>query len=436
MKKSDPQYAPGLKGLSKGRSAMKNLVILGAGTAGTIIANAMVRDLPDNWAVQIVDPNDTHLYQPGLLFLPFGARDEDQMLRPRGKTLSEKVQWVHSAVDRLDYEQQVVLLQDGQQLPYDLLVIATGSQVRPEMTEGLMGPHWYETAFDFYTLEGAQKLREKLATFAGGRLVLNVVEMPIKCPVAPLEFLFLADAFFKDKGIRKEVELVYVTPLDAAFTKPLAAERIGYLLEEKGIQVVTEFNTGEVDGAQRKLISWDERTVDYDLLVSVPTHTGADFVERSEIGDELAFIPTDPHTLAAKEMANVFVLGDATDLPSSKAGSVAHFQAEGVVRNLMRLVKGNELKPEFDGHANCFVETGHDKAMLIDFNYEVEPLPGKYPVPGIGPFSLLKESRLNHVGKLVFRPLYWHGLLPARPLPVSARMSMAGKEQKQNQASA
>ena len=408
---------------------MKNLVILGAGTAGTIIANAMVRHLPRNWAVKVVDPNDTHLYQPGLTFLPFGARDEDKMVRPRGKTLSKKVEWVHEAVDRLDHQQQVVLLADGEQLAYDLLVIATGSQIRPDMTEGLLGPHWYDTAFDFYTLEGAQKLREKLATFTSGRLVVNVVEMPIKCPVAPLEFLFLADAFFKNKGIRDQVELVYATPLDAAFTKPIAAERLGYLLEEKGIEVVTDFNTGEVDGANKKLVSWDERTVDYDLLVSVPTHTGADFVERSEIGDELDFIPTDPQTLAAKDMANVFVLGDATDLPTSKAGSVAHFQAEGIVRNLMRVVEGKKLEPEFDGHANCFVETGHGQAMLIDFNYEVEPLPGTYPLPGIGPFSLLKESRINHAGKLLFRPLYWKGLLPARPLPVPARMSLAGKEQ-------
>lgn len=415
---------------------MKNLVILGAGTAGTIVANAMARHLPQDWTVKVVDSNDTHLYQPGLLFLPFGARDEAKMMRPRGNTLSRKVQWVHNAVGHLDHEKQAVLLSDGKKLSYDILVIATGSQVRPEMTDGLVGPHWYDSAFDFYTLDGAQKLREKLAIFEGGRLALNVVEMPIKCPVAPLEFLFLADAFFKNRGIREDVELVYATPLDAAFTKALAAERLGYLLEEKGIQVVTEFNTGEVDGGKKRLLSWDERTVDYDLLVSVPTHTGADFVERSEIGNELAFIPTDPHTLAAKEMTNVFVLGDATDLPSSKAGSVAHFQAEGLVRNLMRVVKGKELEPEFDGHANCFVETGHGKAMLIDFNYEVEPLPGKYPVPGFGPFSLLKESGLNHAGKLMFRPLYWKWLLPARPLPLPARMSLAGKEKKQLSASA
>jgi sulfide:quinone oxidoreductase len=251
--------------------------------------------------------------------------------------------------------------------------------------------------------------------------------MPIKCPVAPLEFAFLADEYFQKRGIRSGVELTFVTPLDGAFTKPIASQRLGHLLEEKNVRVVTEFSTGSV--SDDRIVSWDEREVPFDLLVTVPTHSGAAFVERSGLGNELAFIPTDHRSLLAKGLENVFVIGDATDVPASKAGSVAHFEAETLIENLGRAAEGRELVSTFDGHANCFVETGDGKALLIDFNYDVEPLPGKYPLPGVGPFSLLEESKLNHQGKLAFRWIYWNGLLPGKPIPVPAQMSMAGKEQ-------
>jgi len=406
---------------------MKNLVIIGGGTAGTIVANRMARALSrKQWTVTVLDPEPIHLYQPGLLFLPFGAHDERKMRRPRRRTLDRRVVWRQIGVRTVDHAGKVLELDDGERLDYDLLVIASGSRIRPEMTEGLAGDDWGVRHFDFYTLPGAQSLRARLEAWRGGRLVLNVAEMPIKCPVAPLEFLFLADAFFTERGMRDEVELVYVTPLDAAFTKPLCATRMAYLLEDKRIHLETEFSVMAATG--EKLVSYDEREVAYDLLVSIPTHTGAAFVEASGIGNELAFIPTDRNTLAATNMNDVFVLGDATDLPSSKAGSVAHFQSEVLVDNLVHAIRGEQLDPDFDGHANCFVETGHGRAMLIDFNYEVEPLPGKFPLPGVGPFRLLEESRMNHFGKLAFRWLYWHGLLPAKPIPIGHRMSMTGKK--------
>ncbi len=406
---------------------MKKLVIIGAGTAGTMVANRMSRALSHKeWEVIVLDPDTMHLYQPGLLFLPFGAHDETKMVRPRKSTLGRHVTWQKAGVLTLDHANKRLTLTDGTMLGYDLLVITSGSRIRPELTDGLLGDAWQREHFDFYTLSGAQALRDKLANWNGGRLVLNVAEMPIKCPVAPLEFLFLADAFFTARGIRDDVEIVYATPLDAAFTKPLAANRLSYLLEEKRIKLETEFTVMEATG--ERLVSYDEREVPYDLLVSIPTHTGAAFVEASEIGNELDFIPTDRHTLRALEMEDVFVLGDATDLPSSKAGSVAHFQSDVVVENLLHAAGGEELDPGFDGHANCFVETGHGKAMLIDFNYDVEPLPGKFPLPGVGPFSLLEESKVNHWGKLAFRWLYWNGLLPARPIPIGHKMSMTGKK--------
>ena len=406
---------------------MKNLLILGAGTAGTMVANRMRPRLPADWNVTIVDPADSHLYQPGLLFLPFGARDEKRILRPRHHTLAPDVNWVRDGVETVDPDERTVSLSSGARLSYDLLVVASGSRIAPDETPGLVGDEWHRSIHDFYTLEGAQALREALAHFNGGRLVLNVVEMPIKCPVAPMEFLFLADEFFTRRGIRDKVELVYVTPLDGAFTKPVCNSVLSYLIAQKGIHLETEFNTGEVDAAGRKLRSYDVREVPYDLLVSVPTHHGAAFVENSGLGNELGFVPTHPNSLRARTDEHIFVLGDATDLPSSKAGSVAHFQAEVLQDNLLRAIAGKSLDDGFDGHANCFVETGFGKALLIDFNYTTEPLPGKFPLPGIGPMSLLRESRMNHMGKLAFRWVYWNALLPGRTLPVSTRMSMRGK---------
>ncbi len=406
---------------------MKHLVILGAGTAGTMVANRLRKRLPSGWALTLVDPEPVHLYQPGLLFIPFGARDEARMTKPRRDTLRSDVRWVERGVSAIEPEARAVVLEGGERIAYDLLVVATGSRVRPEETPGLTGPGWEQSAFEFYTLPGAQKLRAALDTFTGGRLAVHVTEMPIKCPVAPLEFVFLADDFLRRRGLRDRTELVFVTPLDGAFTKPAASRMLGHLIEDKGIRLETEFNVAEVDGEARLLRSYDEREVPYDLLVTVPLHGGAAMIESSGLGNELGFMPTDPHTLLARADEHIFVLGDATDLPSSKAGSVAHFQAEGLEHNLLRAMRGDALANEFDGHANCFIETGRDRALLIDFNYETEPLPGKYPWPVVGPLSLLEESRLNHLGKKAFRWAYWNLLLPGRPLPVSRRMSMAGK---------
>jgi sulfide:quinone oxidoreductase len=285
-----------------------------------------------------------------------------------------------------------------------------------------------EQVFTFYTLEGAAALEAALTRFDGGRLVVNVVDMPIKCPVAPLEFAFLADWYFTDRGIRDRVDITYVTPLDGAFTKPVAASTLSGLLEEKGIELVTEFATGEVDGAGGRLVSWDEREVPFDLLVTIPVHGGAEYVGRSKgLGDELNFVPADQHSMQSKAAPNIFVIGDASNLPTSKAGSVTHFEGEVLEENIVKFLAGQAPDSSFDGHANCFIETGFHKAMLIDFNYETEPLSGRFP-NAAGPMPLLEESRLNHLGKLMFQWFYWHALLPGRDLPgIGPSMTMAGK---------
>jgi sulfide:quinone oxidoreductase len=383
----------------------RQIVILGGGTGGTMTANRLRRRFDEDEAeIHVVDRDNRHIYQPGLLFVPFGL------------------------AQLVELDRNAVVLGDGTTLPYDVLVVASGARLQPEETEGMTDAGWNERVFTFYSPDGANALRRALERFDGGRLVVNLVDMPIKCPVAPLEFAFLADWHLRERGVRAQTELVYVTPLDSAFTKATCAEHLSFLLQEKEIELVTDFSAGEVDGAGGKLVSYDERKLDFDLLVTVPLHGGAAYVERSQgLGDALGFVPTDKATLQAAAKPNVFALGDATDLPTSKAGSVTHFEAEVLAENVGRFFAGEELEAGYDGHANCFIETGFHKALLIDFNYDVEPLPGHFPT-ALG-LPLLRESRVNHLGKLAFQWLYWHALLPGRDLPaIGPTMPTRGKQ--------
>lgn len=407
---------------------MKKLLILGGGTAGSITANKLCRKLPaSEWEITVVDADDNHRYQPGYLFLPFGTYKPTQLTKSRRKNLSKDVSLVYGEIDRVEADSNAVLLTDGRRLGYDVLIIATGVSPRPDQTEGMQGEQWRDSVHEFYTYEGSMALARKLETWEGGRLVINIVEMPIKCPVAPLEFAFLADSFFKGKGMRDKVEMTYVTPLPGAFTKPIAAQAFGNTLEEKGISVEPDFMLMEIDNDRKSLVSYDEREVPFDLLVTIPLNMGADFVARSGLGNEINLVPVDKFTQQAKAYDNIFALGDANDIPASKAGSVAHFEIDIFVENFLQYIAGGEMTHRFDGHANCFIETGGKKAMLIDFNYDWEPLPGKYPVAGIGPMSLLKQTHLNHLGKLAFRWMYWNILIPGRPMGLPPLMSTAGK---------
>ncbi|HEU4946285.1 MAG TPA: FAD/NAD(P)-binding oxidoreductase [Kribbella sp.] len=407
---------------------MRRLVVLGAGTAGTMVANKLRRRLGrEEWQITVVDQDDRHLYQPGLLFIPFGVYRPDEVIKPRSRFLSAGINFLIGEIDRVEPGSKVVRLSDGTALPYDQLVIATGTSPRPDQTPGMLGTQWRKSIFDFFSYDGSVALADALRRFTGGRLVVHTVDMPIKCPVAPLEFTFLAEAHFRGRGMRDRVELVYATPLSGAFTKPIASEHLGGMLDERKIAVEADFMVERIDDERKVLISYDEREIPFDLLVTVPLNMGADFVARSGLGDELNYVPVDKHTLQSTAHPDIFAVGDANDIPTSKAGSVAHFSAEIFTDNFCRYVDGKPMTGSFDGHANCFIESGDGKGLLIDFNYDTEPLPGKFPLPGIGPLGLLQENARNHWGKLAFRWIYWHLLLPGRRLPLPANMSMAGK---------
>lgn len=409
---------------------MKKIVILGAGTGGTIMANKLRKVLSrDEWDITIVDKDKTHYYQPGFLFIPFGIYNKNDVIKPKSDFLPPGVNVLYTGIDRIEPGENRVLLEGGQVLQYDYLIVATGTDINPDETPGLKdGSLWRKEIFDFYTLDGALALREFFRDWEGGRLVMNIAEMPFKCPVAPLEFSFLADAYFSEVGIRDKVDITFVTPLPGAFTKPKASKMLGELLEEKNIRVVPDFYLESVDNDKKVIRSYDEQEIPFDVLTIVPVNTGSSMVERSGMGDDLNFIPTDKYTLRARDYENIFVLGDASDIPTSKAGSVVHFASEVVYENLLSAMEGRPMKAQFDGHSNCYIETGHGKGSIIDFNYDTEPLPGTFPLPGVGPFGLLQNTKMNHYGKVLFRWIYWHILLKGKEMPIESQMTMAGKK--------
>ena len=409
---------------------MKKVLILGGGTAGTIMANKMLKELPVNeWSVTVIEKTTNHYYQPGFLFIPFGLYQKKDILKPVTKFIPKGVKVINNEVEKIDPEKNIITLINGTEIDYDILIIATGTRISPEDTPGLKGELWQKNVFDFYTIEGAESLAEFFKTWQGGNLVINIADNPIKCPVAPLEFAFLSDAYFSGKGMRDKVNITYVTPLSGAFTKPKASKKLGSLLKRKNINLVSDFFLGEVDNINKKIIDFGGREIPFDCLVSIPLHSGDPVISKSGLGDEFGFVKADKNTLQSVIFKNIFVIGDAGNFPSSKAGSVAHFQADVLEKNILNFINNKPLSASFDGHSNCYIETGFGKGILIDFNYVTEPLPGVYPFPVVGPFSLLKETRINHWGKLLFKWIYWNILLRARKLPVTSYMSMTGKTQ-------
>ncbi|HEX4933900.1 MAG TPA: hypothetical protein VFV33_12010, partial [Gemmatimonadaceae bacterium] len=242
--------------------------------------------------------------------------------------------------------------------------------------------------------------------------------VPVKAPLAPLEFAFLADWFFTMRGIRGDVDLTLATPLDGPCAAPGCRRLLDTLLQGKGVRLVPAFRTARVDAGARLLIDQDDAAIPYDLLVSIPQHLGARVVGNTPgLGDDAGFVRTDARTLQSLGDPAVFAIGDATDLPVAKDATVAHFEGEVLGRNVAHFLDGVALDASFDGHDSCFVETGFEKALLLDSTYDREPLPGKFPLPAFGPLSLLQESHLNHLGKLAFKWFYWNVLLAGHDIP-------------------
>ena len=405
---------------------MKNLVVLGYGAGGTMVATKLREKLKESeWKVTVIDRDWQHHYQPGWLFIPFGIYTQEDCAKPKLDFVLKGIDFVLDEVTNIDPVKKRIKTKKGH-YDYDWLVVATGCRIMPGEVEGMM-EGWRGDIQDYYTPEGAVALYKKWKYFKKGKIVLNIAEMPIKCPVAPLEFIFMADWFFSVNGVRNDIELELVTPLPGAFTKPVASAALSQMCEKKNIKITPNFDLAEVNAAGKIITSARGDEVNYDLLVAIPPHFGAQVIIDSEIGDPMGYIDTEHGTLKAKQYENMYVVGDATNVPTSKAGAVAHYESDIIVMNLLREIDGQEPLPEFDGHSTCFICTGYEKASLIDFNYKVEPLPGKYPFPGLGPFTLLGESYFNYWGKMMFKWVYFNMMLKGKELPLEPQMFMAGK---------
>ena len=408
-----------------------NVLVLGDGIGGIVTANLLLKKAKRKGItlnLKLVGKSATHTYQPGMLFLPFqkrGYRELSDIQKETVRFVDSDIEYVCETIRTIDTDHRTVTT-DRQTLSYDWLVLALGCRTLIDEVDGL-ADHWGKTAHGFYTPDSSMHLAKALASFKGGDLVIDVAEIPIKCPVAPLEFACLADEYLAKRGLRDKTRITLVTPLNGAFTKPVCNKALTHILTEKNIQVVNNATLARV--TENSILCPDGQAIGFDLLVVVPPHEGSDLIEDADLGDGLGFGRTDKRTLKSTVAERVFLVGDNAGILASKAGSVAHFQADAVVHNILREIAGKEAEPCADGHANCFIETGHGKAVLIDFNYEVQPVPGKFPLPFIGPMTLLKETRMNHLGKLAFKHIYWNILLPARPIPmVGSQMSTAGKK--------
>jgi sulfide:quinone oxidoreductase len=405
------------------------VLVLGDGTGGLVVANLLAKEVRRRnlaLGIKLIGDSPKHTYQPGMLFLPFqmpGYRTLADIQRDNAEFIGAGIEYLVEQVTAIDTRARTVTTSKGSH-GYDWLILALGCRTVLDAVEGLP-ERWGTRAHGFYTPDSALRLAGALQEFKGGDLVVDIAEMPIKCPVAPLEFAFLVDDFLTRRGLRGKTQLTLVTPLTGAFTKPICNEMLTDTLVRRNIKVVANASLAVV--ADKVIACPDGKTVPYDLLVTIPPHEGAEVIDDAGLGDGLGFGLTDKQTLKAKKAERVFLLGDNTNVPTSKAGSVAHYAVDCFAENFQRHIDGLELRDTFDGHANCFIESGFGKGLLIDFNYDVEPLPGRYPLPGIGPFTLLQESEANHWGKMMFRWMYWNILLKGQELPLPARMSMAGK---------
>jgi sulfide:quinone oxidoreductase len=366
------------------------VVVVGGGVGGTLAANLLSKELGRDVAVTVLDPLGMHVYQPGFLYLALGKANGRWLVRDERLLLRDDVQLVIESAARIDPDEGVVRLSRGGALPYDYLILATGARLVPEQVPGFL-----EAAHDFYSFDGAQRLREALREFNGGRILVGVAGIPYKCPPAPVEFTLMLERYLDERGVRDRSEVTLLSPLNRAFTIESASKLVQPIMERRGISLATFFNVETVDPSAGVVTSLEGEKAEYDLLVLVPPHRGSQVVEASGLGDRSGWIPTDPATLQHKEHERIFAIGDATDLPISKSGSTAHFEAPVVASRIASLIKGTAPRESYGGRVMCFLETGGGKATVLRFDYEHPPVP---PRP----------SRRWHWGKWLFNRLYWN----------------------------
>ena len=378
---------------------MNRIVILGGGVGGTLTANLLVKRLRrqldrGDVSITVVDATGDHTYQPGFMYIAMGGERAERLQRRERSLLDRRVNLLIGEVTLVDEATRTVHFSDGQRIGYETLVLATGSRIVPEAIE-----HFDAEAQHFYTAEAALRLRHALDAFTGGRIVVAIAGMPYKCPPAPLEVSFLIEAELRERGLRAKSELHFCSPIGRAFTIQSVSDMATPILEEKGIELHTFFNVEAIDPGRHVVQSLEGEELPYDLLILVPPHKGQQFLIDSGLAPAPGgWLPTDRTTLQVGGRPNVFALGDATDLPLSKAGSTAHFEAPVVTERIVAGIEAREVDHahgDYLGKVMCFFEVGDGKGTLLQFDYEHPPRPPK-------------PNQLWHLGKIVFNKTYWH----------------------------
>lgn len=364
------------------------VVVLGGGVGGTLVANLLKKGLKQDASVTVVDGTGMHLYQPGFLYVALDQANALWLTRDERTLLRKDVELVVEQATKVDPVAQTVHLARGGKIAYDYLVIATGSRLDREAIPGYDGTH------DFYSMDGALRLREELRRFRGGRILMGVAGIPYKCPPAPVEFVLMLEEHLRKRGLRERSSVTLLSPLNRAFTIESASKLVQPIFDKRGIELRTFFNVEAVDPVRRTVSSLEGESSEYDLLVLVPPHRGSAVVEASGLGDAGGWIPTDRNTLQHRTHERIFTIGDATDLPISKSGSTAHFEAPVIASRIASLVRGTAPKTAYGGRVMCFLETGSGHATALRFDYEHPPVP---PQP----------SRLWHWAKWAFNRAYW-----------------------------
>jgi len=382
------------------------IVVLGGGVGGTLAANLLSKELGRDASITVVDPTGMHVYQPGFLYLALGDANGRWLSRDERTLLRGDVDLVIDAATSVDADAQAVHLERGGSLPYDYLILATGARLAPDEIPGLI-----EGSETFYSFGGALRLREQLRRFDGGRILVGVAGIPYKCPPAPVEFVLMLEEYLRKRGIRDRSEVRLLSPLNRAFTVEPASKLVQPIMEERGIGLDTFFNIEAVDPSAHVVSSLEGEKAEYDLLVAVPPHRGQAFITSSGLGDARGWIPTDRHTLQHADHDTIFAIGDATDLPISKSGSTAHFEAPVVASRITSEIRGTAPRAGYRGKVMCFLETGGGRATALRFDYDTPPTP---PRP----------SRRWHAAKWLFNRIYWD-VVPQGRVPERA---MARKE--------
>lgn len=407
---------------------MKHVVIIGGGTAGTCTANALIRTLDKHeFRITVIDFAARHYYQPGFVSLTMGKVPNPALWRWRKQTFLPGIRLLQDRVIEVDPVEKVIKTL-VREIPYDYLIVTTGCEYRPELVEGMAkGTTLNDGIYSFYTLRWAKQLRPALQSMEKGKLVVHISEFPIRCPIAPIEFALHADYFFFKKRRRDDIDIRFVTPQSQVFEQPVAAQTMANIMRMRDILVEPDFVVRHIDAKEKRMYSYDGKVMDYDLLVTVPPTRGQRFITKSGLGDEMGFIHPNIETFQHKIYPDIFAFGDAADLPTSKAGSAAVYQSRIFVPNFLDYVQGRPMARRYDGHTTCIMDTGFHKATVVDMNYKIPALTGKLFIPKIGPLSLLKQTRLNHLVKKLMFPVY-SALMAAPPGLTISKLQMVGKD--------